>query len=101
MKLHSLLVLALLGGAAPAFAAVTVNSPSPNTTVGNPFVLTATANPCSSQPVASMGYSLVAGATTVVYAASINAQVVLSSSLHLPNWRTASDLHPGRRNLFL
>jgi hypothetical protein len=89
MKLHSLFFFAMLAGTAPAFAAVAVNSPSPNTTVGNPFVLTAAANPCSSQPVASMGYSLDAGPTTVVSAASINAQVTASTgnhTLHVKSW---------------
>ena len=89
MRSSLLCVLALSVCAAPAFAAVTVNSPSPNTTVGNPFVLTATASPCSSQPVASMGYSLDAGATTVVNAASINAQVAAPTgnhTLHVKSW---------------
>lgn len=93
MRTLSYVTLALLACAAPVFAAVsssvTVTSPVSNSVVGIPFVLTATAGPCSSQPVAAMGYSLDAGSTTIVNAASINAQVsalVGSHILHVKSW---------------
>ena len=93
MKALPCVILALLTFAAPVFAtastSVTVTSPVSNSVVGIPFVLTATTSPCSSQPVAAMGYSLDAGNTTIVYAASINTQVtalVGSHVLHVKSW---------------
>jgi len=90
MKLSSSsLLLALLVGAVPAFADVTITSPLPNSILGTPFVVTATASPCSSQPVSSIGYSVDAGPTTTVKAASLNVQVttsVGSHTLHVKSW---------------
>jgi len=54
--------------------------------------LNAIATPCSGQPVAATGYSLDNGATTFVYAASINAQVPASigtHTLHVKSWGNA------------
>jgi hypothetical protein len=93
MKALPCIALALLTCAAPVFAtvssSVTVTSPVSNSVVGIPFVLTAIASPCSSQPVSAMGYSLDAGSTTFVYAASINTQVTAltgSHTLHVKSW---------------
>jgi len=93
MKTLSHIALALVTCAAPVFATaastITVASPVSNSTVGVPFVLSATANPCSSQLVSAMGYSLDAGNTTVVNAASINTQVTAptgSHTLHVKSW---------------
>jgi hypothetical protein len=93
MKALSYVAVALATSAAPVFATVsptiTVTSPVSNSTVGIPFVLTATAGPCSSQPISAMGYSLDAGNTTFVYAASINTQITAligSHTLHVKSW---------------
>jgi len=72
------------------FANVTVTSPSSGATVVTPFSLVATATPCSSQPIASIGYSLDNSSnTTVVNGASINAQVTAPLGghvLHIKSW---------------
>ena len=89
MKLASPVLLALLVSAAPAFANVTVSSPSQNATDTTSFQLTAAASPCSSQPISSMGYSFDNGPTTVLYAASINAQIAAPTGnhiLHVKSW---------------
>lgn len=77
--------------AIPAFCqtSVVVAIPLAGATVGIPFVLTATANPCSGQSISAMGYSIDNGATTFVYAALINAQVTASTgshTLHVKSW---------------
>jgi len=75
---------------APAFAAVTVTSPANGASVTSPFYLNATASPCSTQPVASMGYSLDNSAgTTFATGASIAGQVAAplgSHVLHVKSW---------------
>ena len=93
MKSLSPLALTLALFAAPALAAastsITVTSPLSSSTVGMPFVLTATASPCSSQPIAAMGYSIDVGNTTIVNSTSINAQVTASAGahvLHVKSW---------------
>lgn len=90
MKLSfSALVLALCC-TAPAFADVTVTSPVANSTVGTPFVLTATASPCSGQSVSAMGYSIDSGATTSFSGVtSLNVQVSSATgahTLHVKSW---------------
>ncbi len=77
--------------AVPAFANVTVVSPASGTEVVSPFQLTASASACSSQPIASMGYSFDNSTnTTIVNAASINAQVATTltgaHTLHVKSW---------------
>lgn len=90
MKISFFPVFALFVCAAPAFADVTVSSPSGGTTVSSPFMLTATASSCSSQPIASMGYSVDGStSTSVVYSTSINAQVSAPAgahTLHVKSW---------------
>jgi hypothetical protein len=68
---------------------ISVGNPGSGATIGNPFVLTATASDCYSQPIAAMGYSIDYGDTTAVYAASINTQVSTSLGyhvLHVKSW---------------
>ena len=84
---------ALLFWAVQVFASVSpnviVSSPGAGATVGTPFVLNAATTPCSGQPVSATGFSIDAGATTIVNAASINAQVtapVGSHTLHVKSW---------------
>jgi hypothetical protein len=93
MKATSLYPLALLFWAASAFASVSpnviVSSPAAGATVGTPFVVQATTTACSGQPVAATGYSIDVGATTVVNAPSVNAQVTTSvgaHTLHVKSW---------------
>ena len=57
MKVVLPVCIALLASAAPAVANVTIYSPGANAKVVSPFWLSAAATPCSSQPVAAMGYS--------------------------------------------
>ncbi len=84
------LSMATLVCAVPAFAAVTVTSPTNGATVISPFALSATASPCSLQTVSAMGYSLdSSSATTTVSGASLLAQVVASTGahvLHVKSW---------------
>ena len=80
---------ALVVAAVPALASVNVSSPVNNSTVGTTFPLVATASPCLSQAIASMGYSVDFGATKVVDGAYINAQVTSPTGahmLHVKSW---------------
>lgn len=90
MKASSALIFALLLPALPAFADVSVSTPQPNTTVGTPFVLAATASPCSGQAISSLGWSLDSGATTTYSGVtSLNLQVpatVGSHVVHVKSW---------------
>jgi len=91
MKILSPLTLALLVWAVPALpqASPSVIVSSPGATVSTPFVLNATTTPCSGQTVTATGYSLDLGATTIVNAASINAEVSASLGahiLHVKSW---------------
>jgi hypothetical protein len=93
MKATHRFTIALLAWAVPASAqassSVIVSSPASGATVATPFVLDATTTPCSGQSVAATGYSLDLGATTIVDAASINAEVSASlgaHTLHVKSW---------------
>ena len=90
MKAISVLGLALLVSAAPAFADVTVALPTNGSQVVSPFNLSAAATPCSSQPVSAMGYSLDSSSnTTIVNSTAVNAQVTAplgSHVLHVKSW---------------
>jgi hypothetical protein len=69
--------------AIPAFAGVTVNSPSNNEGVASPFKLSADAASCSSQAVSVMGYSLDNSSdTTLVVGSSIETSVLSSAGAH-------------------
>jgi len=83
MKTSSLILLALLSGAASAYADVAVTSPVNGAQLVSPFALNASASPCSSQPVSAMGYSLDDSSdTTFVYSNTINAQISASTGAH-------------------
>jgi hypothetical protein len=91
MKVISILGLVLFATATvPAYSNVTVTSPVNGAALVSPFALTATASPCSSQPVAAMGYSIDnSWNTTIVVAKSISAQVTSSTGahvLHVKSW---------------
>jgi hypothetical protein len=87
LALGSSLILTL---AVPALAGVTVDSPVNNTDVSSPFTLSASASTCSSQNVASMGYSFDSSSdTTIFYSQSIDASVAASTgahTLHVKAW---------------
>lgn len=83
------LAFALFFVTVPAFAAVTVSAPANGATVGTSFALAATASPCSSQPVLSMGYSIDSGATTIIHSNPITATVsspLGNHVLHVKSW---------------
>ena len=84
MKALCLLVPALAVCAAPAFASVTVSTPTNNAIVTAPFLLNASASPCSTQAVSAMGYSLDnSTSTTVFYSASFSANVIATAGVHV------------------
>ena len=86
----SFLPMLLALPAVPAMAGVTVNSPANGAQVSSPFSLSASASTCSSQDVASMGYSLDnSTGTTIVYSTSLDAQIQAGSgahTLHVKAW---------------
>lgn len=83
MKSIPLLVFSLAVCAWPAFAQVTITSPTRNSEVVAPFHLVATASKCSSQPIASMGYSIDSTANpTMVKGSSIDTQVAYVTGAH-------------------
>ena len=81
-------ILALCAG--PAFASVTVTSPTNNAQVSSPFTLSATAANCSSQTVTSMGYALDSSSSNTMFSgASINTSVTSAPgphTLHVKAW---------------
>ena len=87
LTLGSSVILTL---AVPALAGVTVDSPVNNTDVSSPFTLSASASTCSSQNVASMGYSFDSSSDTAIfYQQSIDASVAASTgahTLHVKAW---------------
>jgi hypothetical protein len=94
MKFTRVLVVAssfAISAAIPAMAGVTINSPANNADVSSPFTLSASASTCSSQNVASMGYSFDSSSDTTVYNGkqSIDASIASSSgthTLHVKAW---------------
>lgn len=90
MKVAPSFFLVLLASAAPAFAQVTVNSPSNGAVVSAPFSISASSLTCSSQPVSAMGYSLDNSSnSSVVYSASMAATVTATPGahvLHVKSW---------------
>lgn len=89
----NLLAVVLLICALPALcqSSANVTSPAPGATLGAWFNVAAGAAPCSGQPVASMGYSLDNGGTSVVPGSSLNRPVSAASgphTLHVKSWGT-------------
>ena len=79
-------------GAAPAFAGVTISSPSNGETVSSPFTLSADASSCSSQPTSSIGYSLDNNPdTTVVNETTVNIKISASAGTHTLHVKTWGD----------
>ena len=68
---------------------VSVSSPGNDAPISSTFTLTANSVTCSLQPVIVMGYSFDSGATTFVYANSMNGPVTApagAQSLHVKSW---------------
>ncbi len=90
MKALCLPSLALFVCAAPAFAHVTISTPKSNSKVVSPFRLAAVAEPCSSQAVSAMGYSIDnSTSTTIVPGTLVSADVtstVGTHTLHVKSW---------------
>jgi len=90
MKALYLLCPALLVCAAPALAQVVVASPQNNARLVSPFWLGAWANPCSSQAISAMGYSLDnSSSTTIVNGNVVGANVYANlgwHTLHVKSW---------------
>jgi hypothetical protein len=84
------LLLSLSLSTVPAFAGVTVSSPTNGETVIQSFTLSANASICSNQNVAAIGYSLDSGSDIAdVYTTSVQAQVssaVGAHTLHVKAW---------------
>ena len=90
IKTHSFISSLIVALALPACASVTVNSPVSGNEVHSPFNLSATSVSCSSQPVASMGYSLDdSTSSTIISGTTIDTDVVSSTgshTLHVKAW---------------
>lgn len=90
MKKWNFVLCVALFCAVPAFANVTVSSPSIGSEVVSPFRLVANASRCSSQPIARMGYSIDNSSNTAVfYATSINtlvSSITGAHTVHVKSW---------------
>ena len=93
MKALCLLAPALAVCAASASAYVTVSTPGNNAVVSSPFSLSATASPCSAQPISAMGYSLDNSTNTIIFnGTKIVANISAASGshiLHVKSWGNA------------
>ena len=68
---------------------ISVSSPGAGAQVASPFSLVASATSCSSQSVASMGYSIDSGATVAANGTTMSASVAVSAgahTLHVKSW---------------
>jgi hypothetical protein len=73
----------ILSLAIPAWAGVTVNSPTNNEEVASPFKLSADEATCSSQPVSAMGYSLDSSTdNTIVNGTAVDTSVAAGTGAH-------------------
>jgi hypothetical protein len=90
MQALYLLPPALFVFSAPALAGVVVASPHNSAKLVSPFWLSATADPCSSQPIASMGYSIDnSTSTTIVAGTVVHANVSANLGphvVHVKSW---------------
>lgn len=86
MKNFPLPFLAPLVCGVSAFASVTVTSPNPRAEVVSPFLLVASASPCSSQQIVSMAYSIDNSTSwTTVKGSSIDTHVSSITGAHTLN----------------
>jgi hypothetical protein len=66
-----------------------VSSPTNGSTMSSPFSLVASQTTCEGQNVASMGYSIDGGSTTIINGTSMNTNVSASTGshvLHVKSW---------------
>ncbi len=84
------LILSLISTAS-AFAGVSISSPSSGELVVSPFTLSATSTSCSSQTVATMGYSIDSGDTTTIQNTSFDEQVSASLGTHTVHVKSYGD----------
>ena len=93
LKKHCLALSVIVVCSLPAFASVTVNSPSNGATVAPQFTLSASSTICSGQSISAMGFSLDSSSnTTIVNGTSINATVSATTgahTLHVKAWGNA------------
>jgi hypothetical protein len=92
MRKIALSILALAVSTAPAVAGVIVYSPGNGASVSSPFALSAWANWCGSQSVASTGYSIDSGSTTVIKSQTLKTSVSAATgghTLHVKAWGNA------------
>lgn len=95
MKILTKIALAssILAAAVPAFAGVTVTSPSNGATVGSSFPLSASAANCGGQGVSVMGYSIDSSAQTNLYnGSSLNVTATSPTgnhTVHVKAWGNA------------
>ena len=83
MKTCTYALLTLLMSTAPAFAGVTISSPSNGDHVSSPFTLSATSTQCSSQSISSIAYAIDSGdPTTVTNNTSFDQTVSASAGTH-------------------
>lgn len=74
---------AIATASVPAFAGVTVNEPTSNSSVTSPFKLSASSSTCSGQSVSSMGYSFDSSSdTTVIKGQTIDQDIDSSTGTH-------------------
>lgn len=89
MKLFLSPLLLVSIAAVPAFASVSISSPSSGEHVTSPFTLSVNSPSCSSQSVATMGYSIDNGDTTMVHSNSFDEQVsaaIGTHTVHVKAW---------------
>jgi hypothetical protein len=93
--LRKVLILSAVsaGLAIPAFAGVTIASPTAGESVSTSFKLSANATYCSSQPVSTMGYSYDSSSTTTTVKGSSIDQMISGTTgkhtLHVKAWGNA------------
>jgi hypothetical protein len=89
MKSFTYSLLIALISSASAYAGVSISSPSSGEHVISPFTLSATSTSCSSQTVATMGYSIDTGDTTTINNTSFDEQVSATAgthTIHVTSW---------------
>lgn len=88
----SLAAAALAASAFPAFAGVTIASPTAGESVGSSFKLSASASACSSQQVSTMGYSFDSSTQTALVSSDAINQTISAGAgkhtIHVKAWGT-------------
>jgi hypothetical protein len=82
MKRIALFLLFPIFCTVPASADVNITSPTQNSKVVSPFLISATASKCSSQTIVSMSYWIDIGSRTTVKGSTITARVASTTEAH-------------------